>query len=232
MFSRRRWSIAFAALLLFAAFATGYCLTVVTPSIGAAYVAPDTGETKLWTFGFVGDTQQGEALVPTIFRRMREADVAIRYARAMPAEGVAEELLSDRFYAVCSPTQIGKGFKSVADLRGKVLVHSWWSPTDNEAPTWQRWLRVAQQRWRNAPNLSSCEHLSFREELHAIEAVIAGQGIGLFSDVLVKSELDSGLLVKAFDLSLPGYQFFVVRRSSHARSRIVRAFSSWLQSVK
>lgn len=75
MFSRRRWSIAFAALLLFAAFATGYCLTVVTPSIGAAYVAPDTGETKLWTFGFVGDTQQGEALVPTIFRRMREADV-------------------------------------------------------------------------------------------------------------------------------------------------------------
>jgi len=28
------------------------------------------------------------------------------------------------------------------------------------------------------------DHLSFREELHAIEAVITGQGIGIFNDVL------------------------------------------------
>ena len=29
------------------------------------------------------------------------------------------------------------------------------------------------------------EHLNFREELHAIDAVLAGQGIGIFSDLLV-----------------------------------------------
>jgi LysR family glycine cleavage system transcriptional activator len=75
------------------------------------------------------------------------------------------------------------------------------------------------------------QHLSFREELHAIEAVIAGQGIGIFSDVLVANELASGTLVKAFDLSLPGYRFYVMRRPDHPRETIIRAFSAWLQSA-
>ena len=75
------------------------------------------------------------------------------------------------------------------------------------------------------------QHLSFREELHAIEAAIAGQGVGIFSDALVAHELASGTLVKAFDLSLPGYRFYVVRRPGHPREKTLRAFSTWLQSA-
>ncbi len=75
------------------------------------------------------------------------------------------------------------------------------------------------------------EHLSFREELHAIEAVIAGQGIGIFSDVLVAPELAAGTLVKAFSLSLPGYRFYVVHTPGHPREKAIRAFEKWLQSV-
>ena len=76
------------------------------------------------------------------------------------------------------------------------------------------------------------QHLSFREELQAIEAVVAGQGVGIFSDVLVAAELASGTLVKAFDLGLPGYRFYVVRKTSHPCERIIRAFSAWLLSVR
>ena len=47
----------------------------------------------------------------------------------------------------------------------------------------------------------------FREELHAIDALIAGQGIGIASDVLVARELAAGELVKVLDLSLPGLGF-------------------------
>ena len=82
------------------------------------------------------------------------------------------------------------------------------------------------------PDFKDMQHLSFREELHAIEAVIAGQGIGIFSNVLVASELASGALVKAFDLSLPGFRFYVVRRHGHPREKIIRAFSAWLRSVR
>jgi LysR family transcriptional regulator, glycine cleavage system transcriptional activator len=38
------------------------------------------------------------------------------------------------------------------------------------------------------PDSKDLDHLSFQEELHAIEAVIAGQGVGIFSDVLVGPE--------------------------------------------
>jgi hypothetical protein len=75
------------------------------------------------------------------------------------------------------------------------------------------------------------DHLSFREELHAIEAVIAGQGIGIFSKVLVAHELAVGTLVKAFDVSLPGYRFYVVRTPGHPREKSIQALSTWLQSV-
>jgi LysR family transcriptional regulator, glycine cleavage system transcriptional activator len=75
------------------------------------------------------------------------------------------------------------------------------------------------------------DHLSFREELHAIEAAIAGQGIGIFSNVLVAPELAAGALVKAFDLSLPGYRFYLVRTPGHPREKTIEAFSTWLRSV-
>ena len=81
------------------------------------------------------------------------------------------------------------------------------------------------------PEFKDMQHLSFREELHAIEAVIAGQGVGIFSDVLVAHELAAGTLVKAFNLSLPGYCFYVVRRPDHPREKTIRAFSSWVRSA-
>jgi LysR family transcriptional regulator, glycine cleavage system transcriptional activator len=160
-----------------------------------------------------------------------DADVAIRYARTLPTDGIAEEFLSDSFWPVCNRELLTSGLKSAADLRGHVLVHCYWSPSDLEAPTWRRWLAVARNKWRDVPELKDMDHLSFREELHAIEAVIAGQGIGIFCNVLVARELAAGTLVKAFDVSLPGYCFYVVRKPGHPREKTIQAFSTWLQSV-
>jgi LysR family glycine cleavage system transcriptional activator len=160
-----------------------------------------------------------------------DADIAIRYARTSPMDGIANEFLRDTFWPVCSPELVRAGLKTVADLRRHVLVHCYWSPSDFEAPTWQRWLAVARKRWPHVPELKDMEHLSFREELHAIQAVIAGQGIGLFSNVLVAPELKAGTLVKAFDVSLPGYHYYLVRQPDHRREKTIQAFSMWLQSV-
>jgi LysR family transcriptional regulator, glycine cleavage system transcriptional activator len=164
-----------------------------------------------------------------------EGDFAIRYAttRVAPTDGIAEELLRDTFWPVCNPRLLSSSqLRRPADLRSHVLVHAYWSPSDRDPPTWQKWLTLARRRWRHVPGFKDLQHLSFREELHAIEAVIAGQGIGIFSDVLVGQELASGTLVKAFELSLPGYCFSVVRRRSHPREKTIKAFSTWLQSVR
>jgi LysR family glycine cleavage system transcriptional activator len=79
--------------------------------------------------------------------------------------------------------------------------------------------------------MSEMEHLSFREELHAIDAVIAGQGIGILSDVLVAHELQTGTLVKALDVTLPGYGFYLVRPRSHPRLNVIEDFARWLHSL-
>lgn len=163
-----------------------------------------------------------------------DSDVAIRYAtsRIAPPPHTAEELLSDTFWPVCCPRlhSEGRAIRPV-DLANHVLIHSYWSPADRDAPTWQRWLDAARRRWRHVPHFSEMQHLSFREELHAIEAVIAGQGIGIFSDVLVARELADGVLVKAFNMCLPGYKFYVVRRPDHPRKKMIREFSAWLRSA-
>ncbi len=165
-----------------------------------------------------------------------DADVAIRYAtsRQPPREGIAEEFLSDTYWPVCSADLLRSGgrLKTAAELRTHVLVHSYWLPADIEPPSWQQWFLLARRKWSNVPDPAEMQHLSFREELHAIEAVIAGQGVGLFSDVLVAAELASGKLVKMLNLSLPGFRFYVVRRPGHPREKIIRAFSGWLRSVR
>lgn len=162
-----------------------------------------------------------------------DSDVAIRYAtsRVPPTDGIVDELFSDTFWPVCSPDLLSTGrLKRPVDLAKHVLIHSYWSPADREPPTWQRWLGAAQRRWREVPQYKDLQHLSFREELHAIEAVISGQGLGIFSDVLVAHDLATGTLVKAFSLNLPGYCFYVVSRPSHPRARTIRVFSQWLRS--
>jgi LysR family glycine cleavage system transcriptional activator len=166
--------------------------------------------------------------------RAGDGDVAIRYAtgRTAPTDGTCELLLSDTFWPVVSPQLLSdRPLRRPSDLKDHVLVHSYWSPMDRDPPSWQRWLAVAGRKWRNVPTYKDMQHLSFREELHAIEAVIAGQGVGLFSDVLVARELDNGTLVKPFDLSLPGYSFYLVRRPDHPREKTIRVFSSWIRSA-
>ena len=161
-----------------------------------------------------------------------EADVAIRYARSAPTDGVAEELLRDTFWPVCAPQLLDSTKRlKPADLRKHTLVHCYWPPSDLEAPTWQRWLVAARGKWPDLPAFRDMDHLSLHEELHAIEAVIAGQGIGVFSDVLVARELASGALVKAFNMSLRGYRFYLVRKPDHPQEKSILTFAAWLRSA-
>jgi LysR family glycine cleavage system transcriptional activator len=166
--------------------------------------------------------------------RAGNADVAIRYARRMPADLAAQEIFRDTFFPVCSPELFAKATRRIeraADLLGYPLIHFDWMNRDPEAPTWSRWLATARSVDPGIPDTNKAWDLSFREELHAIDAVVAGQGIAIFSNVVVSRELASGTLVKAHDLSLPGYGFYLVYVPNHPRQPHIEAFSAWMRSV-
>lgn len=158
-----------------------------------------------------------------------EADLAIRYARSAP-HSASHEIFRDGFYPVCSPELLTKGpaIRAARDLAKYPLIHFDWFANDATAPNWQRWFAMAgdpsaQQSHRIA--------LSFREELHAIDAVLAGQGIALCSDVVTADELARGALVKALDVALPGYGFYPVYAADHPRRATIEVFVRWLSTV-
>ena len=166
--------------------------------------------------------------------RAGNADVAIRYARRMSSDLAAQEIFRDTFFPVCSPKLLTNGRQSIkraADLLHYPLIHFDWMNRDREAPVWSRWLVAARAIDPTIPDTNKAWDLSFREELHAIDAVVAGQGIAICSDVVVSCELESGVLIKAHDLSLPGYGFYLVHVPNHLRQAHIEAFTAWMGSV-
>lgn len=162
------------------------------------------------------------------------ADVAIRYGRAPPSELVAHEIFSDSFFPVCSPELLATNNRPVtraADLLMYPRIHFDWMNRARDAPTWRRWLEHARAAEAGIRTVDTACDLSFREELHAIDAVTAGQGIAICSDVVVSRELKSGALVKAYDLALPGYTFFLVHLPDHPQRDRIEAFSAWMRST-
>jgi LysR family glycine cleavage system transcriptional activator len=161
-----------------------------------------------------------------------EADVAIRYARRPPQGDHCIELMRDTFRVVASPKLVGERVFSPADLADFPLIEIEWPPADPHAPNWYRWQTMARRRLKHVPDLAQLQSLAFREELHAIEAAISGQGIAICSDVLVGPELASGALVQVSTLTLPGYGFYIVHRSGHPKLASISAFSAWALAVR
>jgi LysR family transcriptional regulator, glycine cleavage system transcriptional activator len=162
-----------------------------------------------------------------------EADVSIRYARRAPIEGPSFELTRDKFLVVAAPALVRKSRKRMSplELARFPLIEAGWPEKDTEAPTWRRWQTVARRYHKHVPDLSGLVSSNFREELHAIEAAISGQGIAICSNVLVAPELASGALVKLANVTLPGYGFYIVHRNGHPNLSSIKAFTAWAMAA-
>jgi LysR family transcriptional regulator, glycine cleavage system transcriptional activator len=134
---------------------------------------------------------------------------------------------------VASPKLVGNLRRPLrpAELARFPLIEAEWPAADTEAPRWQRWQRIASRRHRFVPDIAALPSLGFREELHAIEAAIAGHGIAICSDILVKPELASGDLVPVSPIKLSGYGFYIVHRAEHPKMDLIKAFIAWAKAV-
>jgi LysR family glycine cleavage system transcriptional activator len=162
-----------------------------------------------------------------------EVDVAIRYARAAPKGVVAKEIGTDAFYPVASPALIAGAAGNpltAADLLRLPLIHYDWTNGDPEAPSWPRWFAATGVATAGAAPVCIRHELTFREELHAIDAVLAGLGVALCSDIVLARPLLEGALVKVHRLALPGYGFYIAHDANHPRADTVRTFAQWLSS--
>lgn len=165
--------------------------------------------------------------------RAGAADVAIRHARRPPPDFAAQEVFRDTYVPVCSPRLLERygAIKRSADLLHLPLIHYSWTNDDPDAPTWRQWISVARSIDPDFVPFEKASDLSFSEELHAIDAVLDGQGVAICSDLIVSNELRNGLLVKAHTLSLHGYRFYLISMLGHPRAPAIEAFSTWMKSI-
>ena len=165
--------------------------------------------------------------------RAGATDVAIRYARKPPLDLMAHEVFRDTFVPVCSPRLLDQHgpIERAADLLRFPLIHYDWINSDPDTPTWRQWLAVARSIDPDFNPLEKAWDLSFSEELHAIDAVIGGQGVAICSDVVVSNELRNGQLVKAHPLALPGYGFYLVSMPHSPQAPVIEAFSTWMRAI-
>lgn len=153
------------------------------------------------------------------------ADAAIRYGDGHYRGLLVEPLFQDRFAPVCSPLL---AVASEQDLAGATLVHFDWGPAardDARAPVWRDWLQRA-----GVHGVDPDAGLSFTDEIHAVQATIAGQGVGLLSLTLVAEELASGVLVQPFALSLESYRYDLVYSARAAERPATLLLRNWVKS--
>lgn len=152
-----------------------------------------------------------------------QIDIAVTYGKGDWEGVVADLLLSLDFFPVCSPAFMhnDKPLTNIDNLRYYTLMH------DASYECWHDWIKLAQVEGIRADKGTIIDDTNV-----LIQAAIDGQGIALGSTAFLQDHLDSGRLVKPFDIDLVNdFSYFVVCPESHLQNPAVRAFKEWLLSL-
>jgi LysR family glycine cleavage system transcriptional activator len=148
-------------------------------------------------------------------------DLEIRHGRG-GWRGLQEwRLTRDTLFPVCAPAllQGTAALRRPQDLAGHTLLHGL---ATNDG--WGRWLEAAGV---DGPVTSTT--LQFDTFVVACAAAATGGGVALARASLVAGDLESGRLVRPFDVEIPAEEsFFLVRPEDRPESVQTRAFREWL----
>lgn len=148
-------------------------------------------------------------------------DVAIRYGNGQWPGLVAERFMAGRMVAVCSPDLLDPGKTSLepGDISRYNLLH------DSDFAEWKQW--VHENGWHDV----DVEHGTvFGMTSLSYEAALAGQGIALTVESLVRKDIKEGRLVALYDEGkeyTTGYH--LVYRERDADRPNIAAFLQWMR---
>jgi len=153
-------------------------------------------------------------------------DLAIRYAEIPGGGGTWIRLFEDRMLPVCHPRLVA-GRAAPLDpiaIAGLPLVQYRWKTRSEAAPTWARWFVAA-----GLPDAAAPSVQAFSEEVHAIDAALAGQGAVLASDLLVAQALADRTLTALSPVALPGQTYWGVFLDANPRASDLLRMLNWMQ---
>ena len=187
----------------------------VMPSFAARWLLPRIGRFVAAHRDIDLDVRASATLVD--FRR-DDVDAAIRYGSGHYPGLVVEHLMDDGYFVACSPGIEGGVPAHPADLARYSLLRC-----ENEF--WEPWFRSAGLDWEEPARGPKYEDAS-----HLLQATVEGQGVALARTSLIGSDLVNGVLVRAFDISVPSpHRYFLVYPPRMAASPKLAVFRQWLK---
>ena len=148
-----------------------------------------------------------------------DIDVAIRWGLGDWPGVVAELLMDDVYFPVCSPRYVrGRLPRVPADLAHHTLLRA-----DDEI--WKAWFEAAGLDWPEPTRGPA-----FNDSALMLQAAADGQGIALARSSLIGNDLHNGILVRLFDVVYRGpRKLFLVYPPRTAVAAKVALFRAWLK---
>lgn len=156
-----------------------------------------------------------------------QIDIGVRYGKGQWSGLIAEKLMDEEVYPVCSPAFYqASELQSPEDLKNYPLIQDLSLESVAGFPSWETWFKrfgVAQP---------AIKGIKINNSSAVLQAAIDGQGIALARSVMAKDDLKTGRLIRLF----PEYSmtsdlaYYVVYREGAADSAKLAVFKDWLHN--
>ena len=163
---------------------------------------------------------------------IQRVDIGVRYGIGNWQGLVAEKLMEEEVFPVCSPQLLAQAGSLIKpeQLLAQTLIHDLSMDEHSGFPTWSAWLDKA-----GINHHQPSHNIQINNAAAVLQTAIDGGGIALARSVMVKDDLAAGRLVRLFpeiQLESP-LAYFVVYKPESIDMAKVQVFRDWLhQEVK
>jgi LysR family glycine cleavage system transcriptional activator len=206
--------------------AQGMLTVTVSPAFAAKWLLPRIDRFK--TVCPDADVRLDTSLKPVDFLA-QQIDIGVRYGAGSWPGLLAEKLMDEEVYPVCSPQLLlVRGcFEAPCDMTRETLIHDLSMDAKTGFPSWDQWLQRA-----GMTEVNTARGMKINDSAAVLQAAIDGQGIALARSVMVRDDVASGRLVRLFpslDFASP-LAYYIVYRPERKNQPELVAFRDWLLS--
>ncbi len=206
---------------------SGVLTVTVSPAFAAKWLLPRIeGFHSAWPDT---DVRLDTNLRPVDFVAQR-IDIGVRYGPGSWPGLVAEKLMDEEVYPVCSPSLLigATRLQSPEDLAKETLIHDLSMDSHSGFPTWEAWLQKA-----GLAKISTARGMKINNSAAVLQAAIDGQGVALARSVMARDDLAAGRLVRLFpEIKFESaLAYYVIHRPECVGLPRLKAFRDWLFEV-
>jgi LysR family transcriptional regulator, glycine cleavage system transcriptional activator len=157
---------------------------------------------------------------------MNGIDIGVRYGAGTWPGLIADKLMDEEIYPVCSPRLAERGtWHAPADLARETLIHDLSVDSHLGFASWDAWLESA-----GVSSAKTHRGMKINNSAAVLQAAIDGNGIALARSVMASDDIAAGRLVRLFpDFSMrSALAYYVVYREESATLTRLVAFKDWL----